>query len=100
MSDIPAIADLAATVPVHYRVRPAGLCRGDHLRRRVRGAGDTFLVMLVNLASVLFVRLAGVMIVGWWLHLGLAAIWIVLATELTCAELRSTCAFGTGDGGI
>jgi Na+-driven multidrug efflux pump len=39
--------------------------------------------MWVNLASILFIRLAGVLVVGWWLHLGLAAIWIVLASELT-----------------
>jgi multidrug resistance protein, MATE family len=48
----------------------------------LRGAGDTFAVMLLNLASVLTVRLIGVLIVGWWLDLGLVAIWIVLASEL------------------
>jgi putative MATE family efflux protein len=48
----------------------------------LRGAGDTFMVMVINLASILALRLVGVLIVGLWLHLGLAAIWIVLAGEL------------------
>jgi putative MATE family efflux protein len=48
----------------------------------LRGAGDTFIVMLINLASILSVRLVGVLIVGLWLRLGLAAIWMVLAGEL------------------
>ncbi len=48
----------------------------------LRGAGDTMVVMLINLASVFLLRFTGVMIVGLWLHKGLAAIWIVLASEL------------------
>jgi putative MATE family efflux protein len=48
----------------------------------LRGAGDTFMVMIINLASVLTLRLVGVLIVGLWLRLGLAAIWMVLAGEL------------------
>jgi len=48
----------------------------------LRGAGDTFMVMVINLASILLLRLIGVLIVGLWLKLGLAAIWMVLAGEL------------------
>ncbi len=48
----------------------------------LRGAGDTLRVMVINLASILGIRLLGVLIVGLWLRLGLAAIWIVLASEL------------------
>jgi putative MATE family efflux protein len=48
----------------------------------MRGAGDTTVVMMINLASVLLLRLAGVLIVTLWLGLGLTAIWIVLSTEL------------------
>ena len=48
----------------------------------LRGAGDTMKVMLINLASTFCLRLSGVLIVGVWLHKGLAAIWIVLAGEL------------------
>lgn len=48
----------------------------------LRGAGDTLSVMLLNLASVLTIRLVGVMIVGAYLHMGLPAIWVVLSCEL------------------
>ena len=48
----------------------------------LRGAGDTVTVLVTNLASTLAVRLVGVLIVGQWLKLGLAAVWVVLASEL------------------
>lgn len=48
----------------------------------LRGAGDTVWVMILQLISVVVVRLCGVLIVGLWLRLGLVAIWIVLASEL------------------
>jgi Na+-driven multidrug efflux pump len=48
----------------------------------LRGAGDTFAVMLYNLASVLGVRLVGVLLVTRMFGLGLPAIWIVLSFEL------------------
>ena len=57
----------------------------------LRGAGDTMAVMLLSLASVVGLRLVGVLIVGAWLKMGLAAIWIVLAGELF---LRGVLIFG------
>jgi putative MATE family efflux protein len=48
----------------------------------LRGAGDTLKVMTINLASVIGLRLTGVLVVALWLKLGLAAIWVVLASEL------------------
>jgi putative MATE family efflux protein len=48
----------------------------------LRGAGDTFVVMLLSLSTVIGVRFLGVIVVGLWLHRGLTAIWIVLAAEL------------------
>jgi putative MATE family efflux protein len=48
----------------------------------LRGAGDTVAAMAISLASILGLRLSGAVIAGWWLHQGLAAIWIVLAAEL------------------
>jgi Na+-driven multidrug efflux pump len=83
MSDIPAIANLAATCLFITAFAQPGFAAAIIFAGALRGAGDTFVVMLVNLASVLVVRLAGVLIVGWWLRLGLAAIWVVLAAELT-----------------
>jgi len=47
----------------------------------LRGAGDTFVVMLLNLASIIGVRFTGVLIVG-RLKLGLPAVWLVLCSEL------------------
>jgi Na+-driven multidrug efflux pump len=40
-----------------------------------------------NLVSILLIRLTGVLIVGWYLRLGLAAVWIVLAGELVIRGL-------------
>ena len=48
----------------------------------LRGAGDTLVVMVLNLLSVLGLRFTGVIVVGLWLHRGLVAIWVVLAAEL------------------
>jgi putative MATE family efflux protein len=48
----------------------------------LRGAGDTFVVMCINLSSTIGLRFTGVVIVGLWLRLGLAAVWMVLAGEL------------------
>ncbi|HEV8291407.1 MAG TPA: MATE family efflux transporter [Tepidisphaeraceae bacterium] len=50
----------------------------------LRGAGDTFAVMIINLASIILIRFLGVMIVGFYLRLGLGAIWVVLCTDLLC----------------
>jgi len=36
------------------------------------------------LASILLIRFLGVMIVGFYLRLGLGAIWVVLCTDLFC----------------
>jgi putative MATE family efflux protein len=48
----------------------------------LRGAGDTFYVMLLNSLSVFGIRLFGTIVVARWMHLGLDAVWIVLASEL------------------
>ncbi|HEX8521235.1 MAG TPA: MATE family efflux transporter [Tepidisphaeraceae bacterium] len=48
----------------------------------LRGAGDTYSVMMISLVSVLLLRLGGVAVVGGYLHQPLPIIWIVLATDL------------------
>jgi putative MATE family efflux protein len=48
----------------------------------LRGAGDTMAVMVLNLASICLVRVIGVVFVVQVLHMGLAAVWIVLCIEL------------------
>jgi len=53
----------------------------------LRGAGDTLAVMIINLASIIFIRFLGVIIVGFYLRLGLGAIWVVLCSDLFCRGL-------------
>jgi putative MATE family efflux protein len=48
----------------------------------LRGAGDTMWVMILNLSTQIAFRMTGVIIVGLKFHLGLPAIWCVLASEL------------------
>jgi putative MATE family efflux protein len=58
----------------------------------LRGAGDTLTAMTVSLMTIFCLRFTGVIIVGWWLRLGLVAVWCVLAGELfirgVCMYLR------------
>jgi Na+-driven multidrug efflux pump len=48
----------------------------------LRGAGDTLVVMILNLSTQMTLRCMGVIVVGLWFHLGLPAVWMVLAGEL------------------
>jgi Na+-driven multidrug efflux pump len=50
----------------------------------LRGAGDTVVVMIINIVSIVFVRFVGVVVVGLYLRLGLEAIWVVLCADLFC----------------
>lgn len=83
MSDKPVIAHLAARCLFITAFAQPGFAAAAIFAGALRGAGDTLVVMVINLASVVFVRLAAVLVVAWWLHMGLAAIWVVLAAELT-----------------
>src|SRR5207237_1471867 len=62
----------------------------------LRGAGDTLVVMLVSLVSVLGIRFLGVILVGGWLGMGLAAIWVVLAGELFIRGILAYARFWQG----
>lgn len=90
MTNVPAVADLAATCLFITAFTQPGFAAAIIFAGALRGAGDTIWVMVLNLATILLVRLAGVLIVGWWLGMGLAAIWIVLAGELS---IRGTFVF-------
>lgn len=83
MSDTPQIVKLAAECLFITAFAQPGFAAAVIFAGALRGAGDTFTVMWINLTTTLFVRLAGVLVVGWWLRMGLAAIWVVLASELT-----------------
>jgi putative MATE family efflux protein len=62
----------------------------------LRGAGDTLVVMIVSLISVVGVRFLGVLIVGGYLRMSLSAIWVVLASELFLRGLLVYGRFGHG----
>ncbi|MDB5295621.1 MAG: family efflux transporter, partial [Phycisphaerales bacterium] len=49
----------------------------------LRGAGDTLVVMVINIVSQIGLRLVGVLVLVRLFHFGLPAVWLVLATELT-----------------
>jgi putative MATE family efflux protein len=62
----------------------------------LRGAGDTVAVMIINLASTIFLRLAGVLIVVFAFGGGLAAVWAVLAGELFVRGIMALVRFEQG----
>ena len=62
----------------------------------LRGAGDTVVVMGINLFSTIFLRLAGAMFVVFYLKLGLAAVWVVLAGELFLRGMMAWVRFEQG----
>ncbi len=62
----------------------------------LRGAGDTMAVMILNLASILGARLAGVLIVTQIFHGGLLAVWFILCGELVLRGALAYARFATG----
>jgi putative MATE family efflux protein len=62
----------------------------------LRGAGDTLSAMTISLTTIIGLRFTGVIIIGWWLHLGLAAVWCVLAGELFLRGVLMYLRFASG----
>jgi putative MATE family efflux protein len=62
----------------------------------LRGAGDTLAAMTVSLSTTIGLRFTGVIIVGYWLRLGLAAVWCVLAAELFIRGVLMYLRFASG----
>jgi putative MATE family efflux protein len=96
MSGDPQIAALTTRCLLITGLIQSGFAAAIIFGGALRGAGDTFVVMLINLASILALRLVGVLIVGLWLRLGLAAIWMVLAGELFIRGLMMLARFRQG----
>ncbi len=76
------VADLTAQT-----LRITGVCQIGFAAQIIfggalRGAGDTLWAMLLNLSSVVLIRLAGVLVVGAYLGWGLGAVWWVLVVDL------------------
>jgi putative MATE family efflux protein len=82
LADEPVVRHLATHCLFITGFCQAGFAAAIIFGGALRGAGDTISVMFLQLASILTIRLGGVLIVGLWLHWGLAAIWVVLASEL------------------
>ena len=82
LTNDPAIIDLTARCLFITGFAQAGFAAAMVFGSALRGAGDTFKVMLINLSSILGLRLTAVLVVTLWLGYGLPAIWVVLATEL------------------
>ena len=87
MTNDAQVAKLAATCLFITAFTQPGFAAAIIFAGALRGAGDTIWVMVLNLCTVIGIRLAGAIIVGYWLRLGLGAIWIVLATELSIRGL-------------
>jgi len=90
------IADLTAKCLMLAGFAQFGFAASMIFSGALRGAGDTLAVMVINLASIIGVRLMGVLIVGWWLGKGLVGIWCVLCTELV---IRGALIYGRFAGG-
>ncbi len=87
ITDDPRIAALTAKCLAVTGTIQAAFAASIVFSGALRGAGDTLATMLLNLSSIIGVRFIGVLIVGWWLDMGLVAIWGVLCTELAVRGL-------------
>lgn len=91
LSDDPRILDLTAKCLYLAGFAQIGFAASMIFGGALRGAGDTMAAMKLNLLSVLGPRLIGVLIVGWWLNMGLETMWVVLCGELL---IRGALVFG------
>jgi putative MATE family efflux protein len=64
----------------------------------LRGAGDTFWVMILLLANILVVRLGGVLFAVKVMHWYLPGIWVILVIELTTRGFSCLPGFSRGGG--
>jgi putative MATE family efflux protein len=77
------VADLAAKCLVPAGFAQLGFAASLIFGGSLRGAGDTMNVMCITLASTFGLRLCGVLVVGGYFKMGVAAIWVVLCCELS-----------------
>ena len=96
LSENPAIADLSAACLFITAFSQPGFAASLIYGSALRGAGDTLIVMIINLASILALRFVGVMVVTLVFHRGLQGVWMVLAIELTLRGLFMFARFRQG----
>lgn len=82
LPDQPEIASLCARCLFAAGWIQAGFAAAMVFSGALRGAGDTVAVMLINLASTIGLRLAGVLVVVYGFGGGVVAVWYVLCVEL------------------
>ena len=82
LAEDPTIIDLTARCLFITGFAQIGFAAAMIFSAALRGAGDTFTVMVINLAFILGLRLTGALLVARYFKLGLPAIWVVLAGEL------------------
>jgi putative MATE family efflux protein len=92
----PKIIDLTTTCLRITGIIQAGFAAALIFGGALRGAGDTFTAMTVSLTTVIGLRFTGVIIVGYWLRMGLAAVWCVLCAELFIRGLLMYLRFASG----
>jgi putative MATE family efflux protein len=83
LSSDPRIAGLCATCLLITAFSQPGFAASIIYGGALRGAGDTMVVMFINLASIVGLRLMACIFVTLVLHHGLEAVWMVLAVELS-----------------
>jgi putative MATE family efflux protein len=83
----PAISNLAATCLLITAFSQPGFAASIIYGSALRGAGDTFVVMVINIASIFGLRLVGAILVTLVFHKGLPFVWGVLAAELSLRGL-------------
>lgn len=93
MTSDPRAIDLVATCLLITAFSQPGFAATLIFGGALRGAGDTFAVMLINTASQVGLRLVGVLVLIHVFHLGLPAVWFVLAAELTIRGVAMTARF-------
>jgi putative MATE family efflux protein len=92
----PAVAALTARCLFVTGFIQSGFAASMIFSGALRGAGDTVVVMAINLLSTIVLRLAGVLIVVFIFKQGLIAVWVVLAGELFVRGLLGWLRFEKG----
>jgi multidrug resistance protein, MATE family len=96
MTNDAAVATLAGRCIQTTGLIQCGFAAAMIFGSALRGAGDTFKVMLMNLTNIFLIRFAGVWIVVRWFDMGLEAVWVVLSAELFIRGLLMLCRFRFG----
>ena len=81
LADDPQVRDLTARCLMITGFCQSGFAAAIVFGGALRGAGDTFAVMLITMVSILTLRLGGVWLLGQY-HQPLPVIWVVLAIDL------------------